>query len=584
MATKTFEELKQLAIQIRDEKTNKQNTATRVGTAMLEHINKLEQDYYDKTTISEDIGIIKKGIYKPDSILFSGDYYVGKYLSINFTRETEGKGAIVLYGSDERILLYFESSFNNEKIPEGFAKCVVKYSSLNITDDYIFDFNNKKNRKDIESLKDTVNKSLIDISESNTRIDSIVSYFSESSKIYGTYKTGSDKIETNDSPTDLIRQIVDNEAKEGDTYIVTGYGGTNYRLFAFVDAEENIISKDEIGEHDVTSEFQLITAPESTVKAIFSSYKSYNSTFKVGKNGILGTIKSLNDSINNNTSSIQKNTKDIESLKDTDKSSPLKDKKASFVGDSIMIGQPSKAEIENISIKIQRDFGINCKNIAKGGSVLLYPWYTGDAYSIYWQLTQVDKDSDYVIIQGGVNGVNLNDSGKGNYAPMGEITNGFEEELDLTTQIGCLEAICKYAITNFVGKKVGFIITYEIDSYDYWKDKASKFKEVLEKWSIPYLDWRRSGVNLASNSIRSIYGIDTFSDYEEYSNKKTYNVDDKVIYNNKSYKANENITELEEWNESKWTLISSTRYDGWHCNGTAYELLAYKTAKWMETL
>ena len=51
MATKTFEELKQQAIQIRDEKANKQNTATRVGTAMLEQINKLEQDYYEKTTI-----------------------------------------------------------------------------------------------------------------------------------------------------------------------------------------------------------------------------------------------------------------------------------------------------------------------------------------------------------------------------------------------------------------------------------------------------------------------------------------------------------------------------------------------------
>lgn len=55
MATKTFEELKQLAIQIRDEKTNKQNTATRVGTAMLEHINKLEQDYYDKTQTDEKL-------------------------------------------------------------------------------------------------------------------------------------------------------------------------------------------------------------------------------------------------------------------------------------------------------------------------------------------------------------------------------------------------------------------------------------------------------------------------------------------------------------------------------------------------
>ena len=55
MATKTFEELKQVAIQIRDEKTNKQNTATRVGTAMLEHINKLEQDYYDKTQTDEEL-------------------------------------------------------------------------------------------------------------------------------------------------------------------------------------------------------------------------------------------------------------------------------------------------------------------------------------------------------------------------------------------------------------------------------------------------------------------------------------------------------------------------------------------------
>lgn len=55
MATKTFDELKQLAIQIRDEKTNKQNTATRVGTEMLEHLNKLEQDYYDKTKTDEEL-------------------------------------------------------------------------------------------------------------------------------------------------------------------------------------------------------------------------------------------------------------------------------------------------------------------------------------------------------------------------------------------------------------------------------------------------------------------------------------------------------------------------------------------------
>ncbi|WP_289075056.1 hypothetical protein [uncultured Bacteroides sp.] len=53
MATKTFEELKQMAIQIRDEKANKQNTATRIGTQMLEHLNKLEQEYYNKENIDE---------------------------------------------------------------------------------------------------------------------------------------------------------------------------------------------------------------------------------------------------------------------------------------------------------------------------------------------------------------------------------------------------------------------------------------------------------------------------------------------------------------------------------------------------
>ena len=55
MATKTFEELKQLAIQIRDEKTNKANTATRIGTQMIEHLNKLEQEYYNKDDVAEQL-------------------------------------------------------------------------------------------------------------------------------------------------------------------------------------------------------------------------------------------------------------------------------------------------------------------------------------------------------------------------------------------------------------------------------------------------------------------------------------------------------------------------------------------------
>lgn len=75
MATKTFEELKQLAIQIRDEKTNKQNTATRIGTQMLEHLDKLEQDYYDKTATDEKLieleGKINRNVYTNDAVVNS---------------------------------------------------------------------------------------------------------------------------------------------------------------------------------------------------------------------------------------------------------------------------------------------------------------------------------------------------------------------------------------------------------------------------------------------------------------------------------------------------------------------------------
>lgn len=43
MATKTFEELKQTAVQIRDEHADKQNTATRIGLHLLDIINKVEE-------------------------------------------------------------------------------------------------------------------------------------------------------------------------------------------------------------------------------------------------------------------------------------------------------------------------------------------------------------------------------------------------------------------------------------------------------------------------------------------------------------------------------------------------------------
>ena len=87
MATKTFEELKQMAIQIRDEKTNKQNTATRIGTQMLEHLNKLEQDFLDKDTTEGKFSELEiRGLAKA----VTGKKYTPIYTEEDFLYKRDG--------------------------------------------------------------------------------------------------------------------------------------------------------------------------------------------------------------------------------------------------------------------------------------------------------------------------------------------------------------------------------------------------------------------------------------------------------------------------------------------------------------
>lgn len=127
MATKTFEELKQLAIQIRDEKTNKQNTATRIGTQMLEHLDKLEQDYYDKTTTDEEL---KKRDEKLTELEKSSKITIQDTIEIDLTSEKaiiNNSGAVQSWGdanltdyipieSGERYIFEIFSTTNSQRI------------------------------------------------------------------------------------------------------------------------------------------------------------------------------------------------------------------------------------------------------------------------------------------------------------------------------------------------------------------------------------------------------------------------------------------------------------------------------------
>ncbi|MBM6657542.1 DUF4886 domain-containing protein [Bacteroides gallinaceum] len=113
MATKTFEELKQLAIQIRDEKTNKQNTATRIGTQMLEHLEKLEQDYYDKNQTDEELKErddklieLSDNVFSPIKEIYVTGVSELSSPTFNFKKKTDGK-------------LYFNATSKGEIIAAG---------------------------------------------------------------------------------------------------------------------------------------------------------------------------------------------------------------------------------------------------------------------------------------------------------------------------------------------------------------------------------------------------------------------------------------------------------------------------------
>lgn len=127
MATKTFEELKQLAIQIRDEKTNKQNTATRIGTQMLEHLDKLEQDYYDKTATDEELKERDEKLTELENKFGSVINYIYGY----YTSSTDG---ILMYSINRCTTGYIKDVYDI-RLQDGFE--ILNIVAYDLTGKYL---------------------------------------------------------------------------------------------------------------------------------------------------------------------------------------------------------------------------------------------------------------------------------------------------------------------------------------------------------------------------------------------------------------------------------------------------------------
>lgn len=183
---------------------------------------------------------------------------------------------------------------------------------------------------------------------------------------------------------------------------------------------------------------------------------------------------------------------------------PLYGKKVSFNGDSLCNGASAGSYFGGYGKIIADRNNMTYQNISKGGATItaeLYSSSTGNPY--HWisrTIENMDADSDYAIVEGGVN-----DAWKP--APIGEMSVGYDAALDDGTYYGAFESMCKQLITRFAGKKVGYIappkMAPQFDSrneHDYYHIAL----ECCEKWGVPVCD--------LNTGIPPLTYIDTLSD------------------------------------------------------------------------
>ena len=132
-----------------------------------------------------------------------------------------------------------------------------------------------------------------------------------------------------------------------------------------------------------------------------------------------------------------------------------------------------------------------------GGTITSQEAVGGTRHSVYDNLGNLPTDADIYVFSGGINDYWQSQN-------LGEVTTGYTDTIDPGTVCGALEGIFRYAIDNFLGKPILFVITHKVsqthlnpNSKGYtFQDVVDKIIAICKKYSIPYYNaFDESGVN-----------------------------------------------------------------------------------------
>ena len=187
---------------------------------------------------------------------------------------------------------------------------------------------------------------------------------------------------------------------------------------------------------------------------------------------------------------------DISALKEGTSSGGMADslsgKKIVYDGDSICRGYYANGGYPAL---IAQATGCTYSNMAEGGGRLCS---YADAHSVVGNLQNLPKDGDLYCFEGGINDFWAN-------TPLGVVDMGdYDSVPDASTIAGALETIFRYALENFVGKAICFVIPHKIQRTAFsgnangntFSDYRATMIAVCIKYSIPYYDaFEQSGLN-----------------------------------------------------------------------------------------
>ena len=109
-------------------------------------------DKQELLNTNSNIGFVSKGDYEANTILFSGEEWIGQRINLHFT-QTNGNGAIQLSTTEAEDAIWTSKSLDNIIVPDKFKYCKVLYETIHLQDNINATFKPKLIKDNLDLVK-----------------------------------------------------------------------------------------------------------------------------------------------------------------------------------------------------------------------------------------------------------------------------------------------------------------------------------------------------------------------------------------------------------------------------------------------